>query len=220
MRGLSYGRLSNSPDHHWGGVVTLKHFARAEKFTKSFLLIPVILLAACANHQAIVSDAASKCPQIGIDVDAPDFYQKHKQHAIEKFYNCMETVLKPNGSSFVFGREGSPGRNMLTALNQGNETKASIHTALEYQKNLWRQVLSKEKAPGAAYEAWVRWMQAERNMAASKQAADEAASAAYLSNNAAQQQQFQTNFQLQQQNMQLQKIQQQQFMNNSMNGRY
>ena len=188
-----------------------------KKLTKSILQFSFLLLAACANHQAVVSDAANKCPQVGINVDAPDFYQTHQLHDTESFYSCMESQLKPDPDSPLLGRPGSPARNMF---NNNDKIKTALQPALEYQRNLWRQVLNKEKSPGAAYDAWARWSQNERSVEASKQAADDAASAAYRSNQAAQQQQFQTNFQLQQQNMQLQQMQQQQFINNSMNSRY
>ena len=190
--------------------------AMNRNYAKYILLISLLSLLACANPRTVVADAASKCPQIGIDIAQPDFYQKHKRSDVEKFYGCMEAALKPSGHALIFGQQGSPGRELLNQLSQGEDTKASILPALVYQRNLWRQVLSKEKPPGAAYEAWVHWVQAEQSIAASNQAAASAEDAS----NAAQQQQFQTNFQLQQQNMQLQQIQQQQLINNSMSGRY
>ena len=181
-------------------------------FTKSILLISVLLLSACKTPQTVLSDALNKCPQIGIDINAPDFFQHHKPKEVEQFYSCMERELKPRDITPI-GKPGSLANNMF---NDAEILKTSLQPALQYQRNLWRQVFTKEKAPGAAYEAWVRWQQTERNMATSQQAADDAARAAYRANSAAQQQQFQ----MQQQNMQLQQIQQQQFMNNSMSGRY
>ena len=183
--------------------------------TKSILLISVLLLSACKTPQTVLLDASNKCPQIGIDVNAPDFFQHHKPKEVEQFYSCMERELKPRDITPI-GKPSSLANNMY---NHVEIVKSSLQPALQYQRNLWRQVFAKEKAPGAAYEAWVRWQQTERNMATSQQAADDAARAAWGVNNAAQQQQFQSNFQLQQQNMQMQQIQQQQLINNSMSGR-
>jgi hypothetical protein len=113
----------------------------------------------------------------------------------------MKNSLQPDSGIPVFGHAGSPGRTLLTALNQGNNAKASIQPVLDYQKNLWRQVSHKEKTPGAAQETWMNWITnvnlQQANVDATNAADDDAARAA------------------RQQNMQLQQMQQQQFMQNS-----
>lgn len=179
------------------------------------LILPIIVLSlmGCATPQKVISDAYSKCPQIGINVAAPDFHQKHKKAEINQFYICMETALQPSNKIPVFGQDGSPGRSLLSALNQNSDIKASLQPMLEYQRNLWLEVISKEKKPGAAYEAWVAWLQNEQNVEAANRSANAAENSANTARNAA----IQQNADMMQQNMELEQIRQQQFMQNSIN---
>jgi hypothetical protein len=154
-----------------------------------------------------------QCDPIGVDIIHPDFYQKHKLANVEKYYTCMENEVRTEAyneyahmNALQVVGLGMQGVNPAAAETQRGEKAAE---ALEYQKNLWRQVLKKEKKPGAAYEAWIRYGQNERNINATANAA-RAANRAADAAAAAQQQQSRTNFQLQQ-------MQQQQFMQNSIN---
>lgn len=117
------------------------------------IIVISLLLVSCANRQQVAADAAVQCPQIGIDVMAPDFYRKQNRKAVEDFYACMEAKTAP-GAMPVIGKAGSP---IQMLLNGTDQEKTALKQRLEYQKILWRQVLNKEKTASAAQEAWFLW---------------------------------------------------------------
>lgn len=164
-----------------------------------WFLMPILLLSACTPAGQMISDASNKCPQIGIDINAPDFYQKYKRAELEGFYACMQEALRP--SAGFTGEQNAiirtPG--LIRALQHDDMIKNRTQAMLAYQKNLWRQIFDKEKKPGAAQQAWMEWVSDITYKQASVDAADRTAGAVN-----------QQNFQMQQQNMQLQQIQHQQ----------
>jgi len=153
---------------------------------KLALFIVVMSLAGCTAHQP---HPVVQCDSIGIDFIHPDFYQKHKLADIDRYYTCMESQVRTeayneyaNMNIFTKLALSQQRINPAAAESQRGEKAAEV---LEYQRNLWRQVIRKEKKPGAAYETWMQWVQNERNINATNQAAAASAHAASAAESAA-----------------------------------
>ena len=124
--------------------------------------------------------------RIGVDPTKPDFSQKHKSKDVDSFYACaIAKASDPSDFDKAILNRSTMGRLML---GNNNMNKKSI----VYQWLLWKTVLSKEKTPAAAQEAWMLWENNNNMIAASEAAAGAASHAAFQSQMQTQQMQMQS----------------------------
>lgn len=151
----------------------------------------LLSLSACASPPKQIT----QCKDIGIDAGSPDFTQKHKRAEIEEFYSCTQTQLQEMAASSQPTGLAALGKTVLKASKlralvsedgMNPQQYATMYSAIEYQKNLWLQVISKEKKPNAAKEDWFKWLQQERLVVASNQTAAASQKAARAAQAAAQ----------------------------------
>lgn len=132
-------------------------------------LVPAIialLLSSCATDS---QEIAKNCPQIGINVANPDFYQKHNGKELADFYACMYRNTSEVDPLISHTRMG-----VLLAPQVSRES-------LMYQVNLWTQILKKQKTREGATEAWMVWQKNNQMIAASNNAASAAEDSAMQS---------------------------------------
>ncbi len=144
------------------------------------LSLLLFCLSGCARQGMPVS--VQQCPEVGINVMHPDFHRQHNMHVVDNFFLCLESQARTaaynvNVRRNVFER-------MFISPEVANQRANDQVAMLEYQRTLWRQVLTGDKEPDIAYQAWMQYMQNERMIAAANASAEAADRAAAAANNA------------------------------------
>lgn len=134
-------------------MVRQGYFHQAVLIMPRYSCLLLILMTSCAPPLSTAIAALEKCPHIGIDVGAPNFSQRHTKADIEAFYPCVEIAIAPTETQTPFDTSGPLGQ----ALLGHPEARKEMLSSLQYQHILWREVISHEKTPDSAQEAWMIW---------------------------------------------------------------